>query len=520
MKTLIVGVALLLSVGQPAQAPPRVQTKSGPVTGALEDGGLRVYKGIPFAAAPVGARRWQPPQPVTPWTEPRPANAFGAQCMQRRMFADMVFRADGMSEDCLFLNVWTPAKRATERLPVLVYFFGGGFTAGDGSEPRYDGAAMARRGMVALTVNYRLGVFGFFAHQELTAESPRHASGNYGLLDQAAALAWVHDNIAAFGGDPRRVTIAGESAGSISVSGLMVSPRSKDLIAGAIGESGAMVEPTFAPVPLADGEKAGAAFATAAGATSLSALRAMPAQAILDAAAKPGTARFPITIDGDFLPKTPAQVFAAGEQAHVPLLAGWNSAQGGARGVLGQNEATPDGYARAVRDLFKDRGDEALRLYPGTTPEQVEQSATDLAGDRFIAFSTWKWIEAHGASGGSPVYRYFYSRPRPAMRPEKGTAGAATGAAHSAEIEYAMGNLSGNDVYAWTPEDRAISDTFQGYFSNFVKTGDPNGAGLPRWPAANRGQDIQVMHIDVKTAAEPDRLRDRYLFLDRWYSKQ
>src|SRR3954465_11037885 len=302
MKTLIVGVALLLSVGQPAQAPPRVQTKSGPVTGALEGGGLRVYKGIPFAAAPVGARRWQPPQPVTPWTEPRPANAFGAQCMQRRMFADMVFRADGMSEDCLFLNVWTPARRATERLPVLVYFFGGGFTAGDGSEPRYDGASMARRGIVALTVNYRLGVFGFLAHPELTQASPRHASGNYGLLDQAAALAWVRDNIAAFGGDPRRVTIAGESAGSISVSALMASPLSKDLIAGAIGESGAAIAPTYGPVPLAEAGRTGTAAATAIGATSLAALRAMPADALLDAASKPGVPRLPIAIDGYFLP--------------------------------------------------------------------------------------------------------------------------------------------------------------------------------------------------------------------------
>src|SRR3982751_6096008 len=318
MKSLIAALALLLTVAQPAQ-PPRVQTKSGAVVGTLETDGLRVFKGIPLAAAPVGARRWQPPQPVAPWTEPRTANAFGAQCMQRRMFADMVFRADGMSEDCLFLSVGTPARRATERLPVLVYFFGGGFTAGDGSEPRYDGASMARRGIVALTVNYRLGVFGFLAHPELTAESARHASGNYGLLDQAAALAWVRDNIAAFGGGPRRVTIAGESAGSIAVSGLMASPLSKDLIAGAIGEGGGVIRPTFAPVPLADGEKTGMEFASTAGAQSLADLRGMTAQALLDATARPGTPRFPITIDGYFLPKSAADIFASGQQAHVPL---------------------------------------------------------------------------------------------------------------------------------------------------------------------------------------------------------
>jgi len=520
MKTLIVGVALLLSVGQPAQAPPRVQTKSGPVTGALEDGGLRVYKGIPFAAAPVGARRWQPPQPVTPWTEPRPANAFGAQCMQRRMFADMVFRADGMSEDCLFLNVWTPARRATERLPVLVYFFGGGFTAGDGSEPRYDGASMARRGIVALTVNYRLGVFGFLAHPELTAESARHASGNYGLLDQAAALAWVRDNIAAFGGDPRRVTIAGESAGSIAVSGLMASPLSKDLIAGAIGESGGMIEPTFAPVPLADGEKTGVTFASTTDAQSLAELRAMTAQALLDATARPGTPRFPITIDGYFLPKSAADIFASGQQAHVPLLAGWNSQESGARGVLGQGEATPENYAKAVRDLFRDQGDTALKLYPGTSADEVQQSATDLASDRFIAFSTWKWIDAHSRTGTKPVYRYFYLRPRPAMRPEKGNTGPARGAAHSAEIEYAMGNLAGNDVYAWSQDDYKVSETLQGYFANFIKTGDPNGGGLPRWPAVKPGAEAEVMRIDVQSRAQRETTRDRYLFLDRWYANR
>ena len=519
MKGMASAAALLVIFSIQSPAPPRVQTANGPIVGVAEQDGLRVFKGIPFAAPPVGKLRWQPPQPVEKWTEPRTTAAFGAQCMQRRMFADMVFRASGTSEDCLFLNVWTPAKGAGDRLPVLVYFYGGGFTAGDGSEPRYDGAAMARHGIVALTVNYRLGVFGFLAHPELTAESSRRASGNYGLLDQAAALAWVRDNVAAFGGDPRRVTIAGESAGSISVSGLMASPLSRDLIAGAIGESGAMIQPTFAPVPLADAEKTGASFAAANEATSLADLRAMPAQALLDATAKPGTPRFPIALDGYFLPKPPAEIFAAGEQAHVPLLAGWNSQESGPRGVLGQNEPTPEGYAKALRDIFGESTGDALKLYPGGTAEQVQQSATDLAGDRFIAFSTWKWIDAHGRTGGKPVYRYFYARPRPAMRPGKGTAGPARGAAHSAEIEYAMGNLETNDVYEWTPDDHKVSRTLQGYFANFIKTGDPNGGGLPRWPAANKG-DGGVMHLDVDTQARPDSLKDRYLFLDRWYSNR
>jgi para-nitrobenzyl esterase len=439
--------------------------------------------------------------------------------MQRRQFADMVFRSNGTNEDCLYLNVWAPASRGAARLPVLVYFYGGGFTAGDGSEPRYDGAAMARKGIVALTVNYRLGVFGLFAHPDLTKESPHHASGNYGLLDQAAALQWVRDNIAAFGGDPRKVTIAGESAGSISVSALMASPLSKGLIAGAIGESGAAINPTFAPVPLEEAERAGTTFATAVKATSLADLRALPAAELLESAAKPGMPRFGFAVDGYFLPKTVAEIFTAGEQAHVPLLAGWNSAESGAGGVLRTNEATPEGYAKALRSLFGDRADEVLALYPGTTNEEVQQSATDLASDRFIAFSTWKWTDAHAHTGGTRVYRYFYSRPRPAMKPGQGTAGPARGAAHSAEIEYALGNLALNEVYAWTADDQKVSETFQGYVANFVATGDPNGSGLPSWPAANKGDEIQVLHIDVATRAEPDTRRARYLFLDRFYAQ-
>jgi para-nitrobenzyl esterase len=525
MKPLLAAtlIALIIPAAPPAAAPAagdRVDTTSGPVSGTTETDGLRVYKGIPYAAPPVGPLRWQPPQPAPAWTALKPATAFGAQCMQRRQFADMVFRASGMSEDCLFLNVWTPAKTGRERLPVLVYFYGGGFTAGDGSEPRYDGAAMARKGIVALTVNYRLGVFGFMAHPDLTKESPKHASGDYGLLDQAAALAWVRDNIAAFGGDPRHVTIAGESAGSISVSALMASPLSRGLVAGAIGESGAAINPTFEPVPLGEAEKTGVAFAAAAKADSLAALRAMPADAVL---AVQGGPRFPIAIDGDFLPKSVADIFKAGEQAHVPLLAGWNSQESAAGAVLGRGvEPTADGYAKAVRALpgFETRADEVLKLYSGTTPEEVTDAATALASDRFIAFSTWKWIDLHAKTGGKPTFRYYYSRPRPAMKPDKGSQGPGRGAAHSAEIEYAMGNLAGNDVYAWTNDDRKVSETMFNYFANFVKTGDPNGGKLPKWPAIKKADHAEVMHIDVDTRAEADKTRPRYVLLDEIYSKK
>ena len=485
-----------------------VKTRNGTVAGTTEASGVRVYRAVPFAAPPVGDLRWRPPQPAVNWNGVRPGDKFGPQCMQRRVFSDMVFRANGMSEDCLYLNVWTAAKSARARLPVLVYFYGGGYTAGDGSEPRYDGEAMARRGIVALTVNYRLNVFGFLAHPELTKESPQGASGNYALLDQWAALRWVQDNIAAFGGDPRKVTIAGESAGSISVSALMASPLSKGLIAGAIGESGAMIGSTLPPVPLAQAEKSGLALAALAEAPTLAALRAMPADKLLEVTAKPDAPRLQPTLDGYFLPKLPADIFAAGEQARVPLLAGWNSEEAPARAVLGTAEPTPENFGNAVKKLYGDRAEQVLQVYRGATNSEVLQAATDLAGDRFIGFSTWKWLDVHGKTGGKPVFRYLYSRPRPGAR----------GAAHSAEIEYAMGNLATNKAYAWTPDDYKVSETFQGYVANFVKTGNPNGAGLPKWPAANGGAPVQVLHIDVDTRAEPDTTRDRYLTLDRFYA--
>src|SRR5690349_19048265 len=300
----------------------RVKIANGTLesTTAPKDG-VRSFKGIPFGAPPVGDLRWREPHPVKDWKGVRSADKFGPRCMQRTgPGADYWFRSDGMSEDCLYLNVWTPAKSANEKLPVLVYIFGGGFQNGDGSEPRYDGENMARNGMVAVTLNYRTNIFGFFVHPELAKESPHHAAGNYGLLDQVAALQWVRKNIAAFGGDPDHVTIAGESAGSISVSALMASPLSKKLFAGAIGESGAAIS-TLPPLPLAEAEQNGVKFAAAAEANSLAALRAMSAEQIQAAAAK-AQVRFSTAMDGYFLAKTLTEVFEAGEQSKVPLLEG------------------------------------------------------------------------------------------------------------------------------------------------------------------------------------------------------
>ena len=499
--------ALTLAGGALAAAPDAdVKTANGVLAGTTDAGtGVRSFKGIPYAQPPIGNLRWRAPQPVRDWQGVRRADAFGPRAMQLPLFGDMVFRSTGMSEDCLYLNVWAPAA-GRQRRPVLVYFFGGGFVAGDGSEPRYDGAGMARKGIVAVTVTFRLGVFGFLAHPALTRESARHASGNYGLMDQSAALRWVQKNIAAFGGDPKRVTIAGESAGSYSVSAQMASPWSRDLFAGAIGESGSLMG-TRPMAPLADAERRGAAFAAGLGASSLPALRALPAAQVLGATSGPHPPHFGAIVDGDFLPRPPAEVYAAGAQAHVPLLVGWNSQEQDAGGVLGKDLATPENFAKALRTVFGDRADDAARLYPAFTDAQADQSATALASDRFIAFSTWKWYDLHRRTGDKPVFRYFFARPRPG----------GSGAVHSGEIEYALGNLATNTSYAWTPDDYKVSETMQDYFADFVKTGDPNGAGLPAWPAANRGFSEPVMRLDVNSRAEPETHRERYRFLDRFY---
>jgi len=515
---------------------PRVAVAGGILEGAIEPGSrVRSFKGVPFAAPPTGDLRWRPPQPAPPWAGVRPAHEFGPRAMQLPVFGDMNFRSNGMSEDCLYLNLWAPAEPAAGPLPVLVYFYGGGNIAGDGSEPRYDGARLAQRGIITLTVNYRLNIFGFFAHPELTRESPHHASGNYGYLDQVAALRWVRENIAAFGGDPGRVTIAGESAGSISVSAHMVSPLAKHLIAGAIGSSGSLMG-ALPPLPLADAERAGLGLATSVGASSLAALRALPAERLLRATRALGPEHFAGAIDGYFLPRAPADIYAAGEQARVPLLVGWNSEEASYLSLLHGQEPTPAHYRAAVRRHFGERAEQVLQLYPATSGEEVIAAATELASDSFIGYSTWKWADLHGRTGGQPVYRYLYAHPRPPMRPEMGDAVAglaggvlrgeqaeaqrtppARGAVHSADIEYFLGNLATNTVYAWAEADERLSELMQQCYANFVTGGDPNGPGVPRWPPANAGGTGQLMRLDVHPAVEPDRHHARYLLLDEHF---
>ncbi len=519
-------VALCAATTPAAFSADRVKVANGILeSNAPPKDGVRSFKGIPFGQPPVGDLRWREPQPVKNWKGARNADEFGPRCMQRTgPGADYWFRSNGMSEDCLYLNVWTAAKSDKEKLPVLVYVFGGGFQNGDGSEPRYDGENMARKGMVAVSINYRTNIFGFFVHPELTKESPHHAAGNYGLLDQVAALRWVNKNIAAFGGDPKRVTIAGESAGSISVSALMASPLSRDLVAGAIGESGAMTS-SLPPQPLADAEQNGVKFASAVGADSLAALRAMSAEQIQEALTKARGIRFSTSLDGYFLPKPLIAIYEAGEQAKVPLLAGSNSQEQPARAVLGEGEPTPETLANAIRKFYGDQADNVLKAYAAANTDEVYEAATHLASSRFVGFSTWKWTELQMKTGGKPVYRYLYAHPRPAYlgipgQPPPPAPPAAQhssgphGAAHSAEIQYAMGNLDLDKRYTWEPADYEVSKTIQAYFVNFIKTGNPNGPGVPEWPQYSPNTNYERMRIDVQSHAEPEAHRDRYLALD------
>ena len=511
--------ALLLSgaAAGTALADP-VRTAAGLVEGTTSaDGSVRAFRGIPFAAPPVGELRWREPQATPRWEGVRRAAEFGSRCPQGSVFDDMVFR-DQPSEDCLYLNVWTPAKSPSEKRPVMVWIHGGGFQAGSASEPRQDGERLARRGVVVVGVNYRLGVFGFLAHPALTAESGRGASGNYGLMDQVAALRWVRENVAAFGGDPENVTIFGESAGSFAVSALLASPLARGLAARAIGESGAYLgRHALEPLSLAASEENGTAFAAALGAASLAELRRKPADDVLQAALKVQP-WFAPTIDGHVLPKDVGAIYAAGEQARVPLLAGWNADEVRAGVVLGKQKPTAKSFAEQTRARYGPAADALLKVYPAATDAEALESAADLAGDTFLAYATWKWIETHARTAGAAAYRYSFDRKIPVAPGTKVEGVPATaedvGARHAGEIEYVFGALDTLPTVPWQDADRRISDQMMAYWTNFARSGDPNGSGLPEWPRYTGAPGPQVMHLDVTSQARPDSLRPRYETLD------
>lgn len=517
---LVLLFSLLMSMSAQAQ----VSTQYGMLTGAVENNShIKSFKGVPFAQPPVGNLRWQAPQPLQTWTGNKDATQFANQCMQLPLYSDMAFRSAQVSEDCLYLNIWTANTQAVKAKPVLLYFYGGGFAAGDSSEYRYDGASMAHQDIVVVTANYRLGIFGLLAHPELSAQSQYNGSGNYTFMDQAAALQWVVDNISAFGGDPERITIAGESAGSLSVSALMASDLSKHLIAGAIGESGSLLGPTLSTIALKDAEANGSNMAKALAelegkneALSLAQLRKMQPQTLLELSTKAGFQWFMPTIDGHVFTKTPYEIFKAGEHAKVPLLAGNNSQEGSYKSIFNNLDVNKTHFEATIKSLYPNDYQTVLALYNGDTPEELKDAAQDLASDRFISFSTWNWANETAKAMPEHVYYYQFSKVRPAsVDMPLGHKPGNRGAVHSAEIEYALGNLNRHPAYQWTNEDHVVSNIMQAYFVNFIKTGQPNSAELPKWPLFSEHKQMNINTVSI--AQNIHHLRQRYDFHKRYY---
>jgi para-nitrobenzyl esterase len=518
-KFLIAGVCLLaLTIPAQARDALTVKTDRGKIKGmASSDGQVRTFLGIPYAAPPVGLLRWKAPQPAKKWHGVRPAGTFGARCMQPNIYTDMIFRDAGESEDCLTLNVWTPAKNTHDKLPVMVWIYGGGFTAGSTSEPRQDGERLAHKGVVVVSMNYRMGIFGFLALPALAQESPSHAAGNYGLMDQTAALQWVRRNIAAFGGDPANVTIFGESAGSMSVSAQMASPLSQGLFAHAIGESGgAFRTENFTFPSLEVSAKRGEDLVVSAfGTSSLTALRAISAESLLNGANSHADGPvFRPNIDGYFLPESVAEIYAQGKQAHVPLLAGWNKDEGTSAVVHEATPPTVESFRELANQRFGTQAEEFLHAYAAADDTEAVRVADDFAGDVFIAYSTWAWLEAQVKTGGAPVFRYRFDLGSPGDPNHP----VAVGAFHSDDIEYVFGTLDSRKGAIWRPEDHKLSELMQNYWTNFARIGDPNGTNLPNWPTYNAAGEWQVMHLSPSPQARPDRHRDRYLFLQKAWS--
>ena len=517
-------IAALLLFGTPAIAHADstslvVATTAGKIRGTAS-AGLRQFKGIPYAAPPVGPNRWRAPQPTPKWDGVKAATEFGLPCIQPKVFGDIDF-GERISEDCLYVNVWTNATSAGAKLPVMVWIHGGGFVAGAGSEPRQDGSRLAAKGVVVVSMNYRLGLMGFFAHPELTKEAPYKAAGNYGILDQIASLQWVQKNIAAFGGDPGNVTIFGESAGSFAVSMLMASPLSKGLFHKAIGESGASFpagpQPPLGGATLASAEAEGQKFAASLNAASLEALRAKTVKELM------GTPpfRFSPIVDGYLLPAPVAEIFAKGQQHKVPLLAGWNEDEIRSSVTLRPQKPTAESHKADITKRFGATADAFIKAYAASTDAEAIEAAAALASDNFISYGTWKWLEVHRATSGQQTYRYLFDRDVPieAGRTQNGATVTAkdVGARHAGEIEYVFGQLDTVKGVTWAPEDRALSNAMMEYWSSFAKTGTPKASGQPAWPAFDKAGG-PVMRLGDTVRVAPEAHRDRYEAFDAYAS--
>ena len=470
----------------------KVQTESGAVSGTREDG-VDAYKGIPFAAPPLGELRWRPPAPHASWTGVRKADAFAPACMQTGVSMPGE-TPPKVSEDCLYLNIWTPEKRARKPLPVIVWIYGGGYINGSSSMPLYWGDRLAHKGVIVVTIAYRLGPLGFLALPELTRESPHHSSGNYGLMDQIAALEWLHRNIAGFGGDPKCVTIAGQSSGSISVSILMVSPLAKGLFQRAIGESGGLLEPLqLAPnYILANAEKEGEKYAASLGATTLKDLRNLPAAQLTGNA---GGIVHPV-IEPYLLPVSPYDAFNAGGQNDVPLLLGSNADE--ARSLVDVTHVTAASFDAGIERSYGKLPPPLLAAYPHATDEEAQQARLDFERDLRFGWDMWAWARLQAETGKSHVYYYSFRQKPPFPA---GSLYAGWGASHFAELWYVFDHQNQNP-WLWTTEDRKLGEEMSTYWVNFARFGNPNGPGLPQWPAfTNTKGEVQDLGDPISVGA-------------------
>lgn len=499
MKYGLFGAAILaaiLALSPAAYAKP-IRVDGGRIEGTVKDG-LRIWQGIPYAAPPVGELRWRAPQPVVPWQGVRDTKALPPACQQSATWINLP-----ESEDCLYLNVWAPRATKGEKRPVMVWIHGGGYYGGSASQPLFDGAHIARHGVIVVTLNYRLGVFGFFSHPELAAEGK--VAGNQGLLDQVAALQWVKRNIAALGGDPGRVTIFGESAGSESVAILTTSPLAKGLFQRAIGESGNMAMPIdgsdYKAFDKAAAETNGAALGKTLNAPHLADLRRIDAATLVKQPWSPGA-----IVDGYLVPADMTAAYKTGQANHVQLLVGWNADEGKdlAPEILGTSDFGAERFPGLVEQLIGHRPSQALlEAYPAKSDAEAKAQLFKLTTD-YWSWRMAKWAGLHTTSNSGPAYVYdFVHIPAEPATP----CGYGCGAGHGAEIRYVFDQLA-QDSRAWSADDRLMADRMVTYWTNFAKTGNPNGSGLPVWRSFD-GKGASVMRLgsdaEVKAAASlPD----------------
>ena len=503
--TFLLASIMILAWGCNTSLPPgQVRVEQGILQGTVTDS-LTIFKGIPFAAPPVGDLRWKAPQPAAKWEGVREATKFAPAPMQAGN------PPSGKSEDCLYLNVWTPAKSANDKIPVLVWIYGGGFSFGSTSEPGYDGAKLAKKGVVLVSIAYRVGQLGFLAHPELSAESPNHVSGNYGILDQIAGLKWIRKNIAAFGGDPNKVTIFGESAGGISVSMLCASPLAKGLFEGAISESGGSFGPTRPTTypgenmkTLKQAEADGEAYMHKLGASSIAELRQMDAEKFIPSGwAMAGG--WPI-VDGYVIPGDQHNLYEEGKYNDVPVLIGYNSDEGASF----SHYKTPEDYIANVKKRYGKFADELIKAYPAGT-NTVPKTARDLMRDAAFGWQTWSWARLQSETGKSKVFYYYFDQ-----HPDypKDSPWAGHGSPHGQEVAYVFNHIDPNSPHT-SATDVKISDAMATYWTNFAKYGDPNGEGLPKWPAFSKANPevmyfSQTPHVGPVPSAKSLQVLDEY----------